>query len=77
MNYLIRISVTINVILMGCLSNAFADDPKEMMKDYSDRMIEILQGPVSKLFAAIILLIGVTALLRGRHGIDLPLVLRL
>lgn len=50
-------------------SSALADDPKAMVEDYSKRMIDILQGPVTKLFAAVILLIGVGALLRGRHGI--------
>ena len=69
MNNLMRCLVMFNVFFLTLVSSVLADDPKAMVTDYSTKMIEILQGPVSKLFGAIILLVGASALLRGRHAI--------
>ena len=44
-----------------------ADDPLDTTNDFSTRMLAIIQGPILKLLAAAVLLVGVAGLLRGRH----------
>ena len=43
------------------------DDPLAVSNDFSTRMLSIVQGPVLKVLAAVVLLAGVAGLLRGRH----------
>lgn len=42
-------------------------DPLDASKEFSDKMMEIVQGPVLKILAAVVLLVGIAGLLRGRH----------
>ncbi len=48
-------------------SSTSADDPQKVSEDFSTRVLTIVQGPVLKVLAAIVLLVGVAGLLRGRH----------
>jgi len=43
------------------------DDPLDVTQEFSTKMLDIVQGPVLKVLAAAILLVGVASLLRGRH----------
>ena len=43
------------------------DDPLDVSNDFSTKVLSIVQGPVLKVLAATVLLVGVAALLRGRH----------
>ncbi|MBI3602718.1 MAG: hypothetical protein HY209_07500 [Candidatus Omnitrophica bacterium] len=49
------------------ISNVWADDPMATTTDFSTKMIDIIKGPVLKLSAAVVLLVGAVGLLRGRH----------
>lgn len=68
----LRIAVITAIVLMinsGLVlaANDSTADPLEVSNDFSTRMLAILQGPVLKVLAAAVLLVGVTGLLRGRH----------
>ena len=57
-------------ILMFFAGNAWAQsasNPETVVTTFSDQMLTILKGPITKLLAALILLAGVGGLLRGRH----------
>jgi type IV secretory pathway VirB2 component (pilin) len=56
-------------VFMLIAVNAFAQnsDPLATTTTFTDKMLEIIQGPITKFMAAVILLGGVGALLRGRH----------
>ncbi len=41
--------------------------PEDVVAGFSTRMIDICKGPVAKILGTGILLVGVGALLRGRH----------
>ena len=69
MGYLTRTLTMLSVVFLMWISNVFADDPKEVMTNFSTQMVDILKGPITKILAALILMGGVAALLRGRHRI--------
>lgn len=48
-------------------SSATTDDPLTTTNDFSVKMLGVIQGPILKLLAATVLLVGVAGLLRGRH----------
>ncbi len=47
------------------------DDPLTVSEEFSVKMLAIVQGPVLKVLAAAVLLVGVASLLRGRHKLAL------
>ena len=55
------------LMLFVRVSIAFADGPLEVSKDFSDQVIDIVKGPVIKVLAAVVLLVGVAGLLQGKH----------
>ena len=61
------------LLIAGCamyfnfVSNGFAGNPQEVMSDFSTQLVDIFKGPIAKILAALILMGGVAALLRGRH----------
>ena len=55
------------LMLFVNISMALADDPLEVSKDFSKQMIDIVKGPVIKVLAAVVLLVGVASLLQGKH----------
>ncbi len=74
MGYLTRCLTIGSVIFLTWIQNVLADtagsgDPKGVMTDFSTQMVDILKGPITKILAALILMGGVAALLRGRHKI--------
>ena len=78
-----RIINQINLILMMVFiqsSRALAQsttggdttgDPLEVSNQFSEKVISIVKGPVLKVLAAVVLLVGVASLLRGRHKLAL------
>jgi type IV secretory pathway VirB2 component (pilin) len=48
-------------------SSGTTGDPLEVSNDFSTKMLDIVKGPVLKLLAAVVLLVGIAGLLRGRH----------
>ena len=73
MRRLINLTIFL-ILLFGLADKGFAQadiDPNAVVVENANKMIQILQGPVTKLLAAIILLAGVAGLLRGRHKIAL------
>jgi type IV secretory pathway VirB2 component (pilin) len=73
-----KISMVINTGLIVLINSMQAwaatdktDDPLIVTNDFSTRMLAIIQGPVLKVLAAVVLLVGVAGLLRGRHKVAL------
>ena len=67
-----RIVIVLSLLfIVGCsdFAHAQSTDPLQVSQDFSQRMVQIFQGPISKILAAIVLLAGVGGLLRGRHKI--------
>ncbi len=69
---LLKVSNFISGVLLMffvCASKAIAatDDPLEVSKDFSDKVLSIVQGPVIKILAAVVLLVGIASLLQGKH----------
>ena len=56
----------LTIFILGC-AKAWADDPLQATTDFSDRLIAILKGPVTKGLGALLLIVAVGGLLRGRH----------
>ena len=56
-----------SVFFLAWVSDVLAQTPEEVVNNFSTRMIDILKGPIAKILGAFILLVGVAALLRGRH----------
>jgi hypothetical protein len=48
-------------------SSGTTGDPLEVSNDFSVKMLAIVKGPVLKLLAAVVLLVGIGGLLRGQH----------
>jgi predicted Co/Zn/Cd cation transporter (cation efflux family) len=64
-----KIIALVNLWLMQGY-NAWAQntaDPFQASDDFSKQMLLIIQGPLLKLLAGIVLLVGIAGLLRGRH----------
>jgi type IV secretory pathway VirB2 component (pilin) len=61
------------LLLVGFQDAVFAQsvDPEQVVTENTDKMINILKGPIAKVLTAIILLAGVASLLRGRYKIAL------
>ena len=51
----------------GLRGSGSTADPLAATNDFSNRMLDIVKGPVLKILAAVVLLVGVAGLLRGRH----------
>ena len=69
-----RVSSMITVtLLMLCISvsKVFADDPLEVSNDFSQQLLSIIQGPILKVLAAVVLLVGIASLLQGKQKIAL------
>lgn len=47
------------------------DDPLNAADDFSKKVLDIVQGPVLKMLAAVVLLVGIAGLLRGRYKLAL------
>jgi type IV secretory pathway VirB2 component (pilin) len=64
-----------NAILVSLSTLSMAQSPGDeafaATDDFSQRMIAIIKGPVLKLLAAVILLVGIAGLLRGRNKLAL------
>lgn len=54
-------------------TSAYADsvegDPVGTVNEFSEQIVLLLKGPITKILGAIVLLGGVAGLLRGRHHI--------
>jgi len=61
------IILLITSLQVWAASTSSTDDPQKVTEDFSTRMLAIVQGPVLKVLAAVVLLVGVAGLLRGRH----------
>ncbi len=59
------------VVFTGC-DNAFAQqvDPNAVVTENTTVALTILKGPVARIGGAIVLLVGVAALLRGRYQVS-------
>ncbi len=64
---LLNTIVSTGLIWLIRISNVWAGDPMATTTDFSTKMIDIIKGPVLKLSAAVVLLVGAVGLLRGRH----------
>ena len=67
MGQVYKVLVLMHCFIMGWVLNVWADDPEQVVGDFSSKAILILKGPIAKLLGAVILLTGVASLLRGRH----------
>lgn len=67
MQYFYRVCILIHIFLLNVIVTVFADDPQQVVDDFSQKSILMLKGPIAKLLGAVILLTGVASLLRGRH----------
>ena len=65
---IIFLSLLTFIVLTGC-DNAFAQqvNPNAVVTENADVALTILKGPIAKIGGAIILLVGVAGLLRGRY----------
>jgi hypothetical protein len=61
--------VLMSVVQVWAASGDGDGDPLKVTDDFSGRVLAIIQGPVIKLLAAVVLLVGVAGLLRGRHKV--------
>lgn len=69
MNSLFRYVIVTCFLGFSWVTSAFAQSPEEAVGGFSTRLIEIMKGPVAKLLGVVILLVGISSLLRGRHKI--------
>ncbi|MBF0490646.1 MAG: hypothetical protein HQL15_08565 [Candidatus Omnitrophica bacterium] len=48
-------------------STSTTGDPLDVSNEFSTKMLDIVKGPILKVLAAAVLLVGIAGLLRGRH----------
>ena len=73
-------NVIIVTLLMFCtnVSKVFAapnngstDDPLAVSNDFSEKVLSIVQGPILKVLAAVVLLVGIAGLLQGKQKLSI------
>ena len=72
MNQIMKIVVMFNVFLLNSLGSLWAQQASEAetdMTNFSEKVINILKGPIVKVLGVVILVVGIASLLRGRHQI--------
>src|SRR5258706_235095 len=57
----------INSYVWAQRSGSNTADPLEATNDFSEKVLSIVQGPLLKIMAAVVLMVGVAGLLRGKH----------
>ena len=53
--------------VLAATSTQETGDPLEVSNAFSEKVLEIVKGPILKVLAAAVLLVGIAGLLRGRH----------